>query len=161
MKKTIFILAAVAVTATVASAQTNSLPVSTTGGLNAQALSTLWTGLCVTSVPIVVLGIKKWLPKLPKIAWPFLAVIVGVVADWLLGQSGAIKNSAWQVGALCGAAGIGLREILKQVTAMAVTGDVVDTSVTPVLPAACSAPAEPLTPPPAPTVTITPPADKA
>lgn len=85
-------------------------------------LINFWQGLIVLVVPMLVLGIKKLLPVMPKVAWPILAALLGVAADWLLTQSGAIAIGSWEMGALCGAAGVGLREAAKQVLVLVGVG---------------------------------------
>lgn len=95
---------------------TNAVPAASTP-VN-PVLVNLWTGLIVVVVPLLVLGIKKVLPFMPKVTWPILAALLGVGADWLLAKSGVIPHSSWELGALCGAAGVGLREAAKQVLAL-------------------------------------------
>ena len=96
---------------------TNAVPGTTPAATNTVLVS-LWNGLIVLVVPLVILGIKKLLPSLPKLTWPILATLLGVGADWLLAKSGMLPVSNWELGALCGAAGVGLREVAKQVTAL-------------------------------------------
>ena len=81
-----------------------------------------WNGLIVLLVPVLVQWIKKALPTVPKVAWPLAATLLGVAADWALAKSGMIPNSSWALGALCGAAGVGLREATKQVVTMTGVG---------------------------------------
>jgi hypothetical protein len=97
---------------------TNAVPPTDGPVVTNPAMVNLWNGLIVLVVPLVVLGIKKVLPMLPKLTWPIAATLLGVGADWLLSVAGAIPTSSWEVGALCGAAGIGLREATKQVLAL-------------------------------------------
>lgn len=112
-------------------ALTNAVPiVAATTAVNLD-LVTLWNGLVVLVVPLVVLGSKKVLPVLPKITWPLLAVVLGVAADWFLSKYGALPHSSWALGALCGAAGIGLREATKQVLVVIGVGQ----EATPAVPA--------------------------
>ena len=98
-------------------------------------LVNLWNGLIVLVVPLVVLGIKKVLPVLPKITWPIAATLLGVAADWLLAKSGALPHSSWELGALCGAAGIGLREATKQVLVLTGIGQGASATPAPTTPA--------------------------
>jgi hypothetical protein len=86
-------------------------------------LVSFWNALIVAVVPLAVAGIRSVLPRLPKLLWPVLAMVFGVAGEWLLSQSGATGGS-WEVGALCGAAGIGLREITKQLLPVLIRLDV-------------------------------------
>lgn len=97
------------------------VPAGATAAQQAQ-LVTLWNGLVVLLVPVIVASIKKWIPNVPKVSWPLLATVLGAGADWLLGKSGALAHSSWAMGALCGAAGVGLREATMQVAALAGVG---------------------------------------
>lgn len=111
-----------ALTALAVSAQiTNTVPVPAPVGSVNPVASSLWSALIVAVVPVVVMFIKKYLPALPKLTWPILATLLGVGADWVLAKSGMIPHSTWELGALCGAAGVGLREISKQILALVVT----------------------------------------
>ena len=97
---------------------TNGLPVGPAIPALKPDAVTLWNLLIVLVVPLVVLGVRKVTPVLPKITWPVLATLLGVAADWLLAKSGALPQSSWVLGALCGGAGIGLREGTRQVLAL-------------------------------------------
>lgn len=77
-------------------------------------MTTLWNTLIVVLIPIVVAGIKKVLPNIPTVAWPVGAALLGVLSNWLLAKAGAIPQSSWELGALCGAAAVGVREIADQ-----------------------------------------------
>lgn len=65
-------------------------------------------------VPIIVAGIKLALPRLPKAWLPVVAVGLGagldLVSHWTTGSA-----SSPLLGAIMGAAGVGIREILDQV----------------------------------------------
>jgi len=77
-------------------------------------MTALWNTLVVVLVPCVVAAVRKFLPNIPKVAWPLGAALLGVLSNWLLAKSGALPHSSWQLGALCGAAAIGVREIADQ-----------------------------------------------
>lgn len=85
-------------------------------------MTVMWNTLVVALVPIIVAGIKKVLPNIPKLAWPVGAAVLGVVSNWLLWKAGALPNSSWALGALCGAAGVGVREITDQTFSAAKLG---------------------------------------
>ena len=82
-------------------------------------------------VPLVIAGLKKVMPVLPKLLWPLLAPLLGVLADWVLFKSGQIPASSWMLGAMLGSAGVGLREVAKQTASVASGGPVVEPVVTP------------------------------
>lgn len=95
-------------------AQTNTPP-ATGSGSSAVPMIAVWNALVVAVVPLIVAGIKKLAPKIPSVVWPLAAVLVGVASNWLAAKAGVLPQSGWALGALCGAAGIGLREIVDQV----------------------------------------------
>lgn len=72
------------------------------------------TALIPLVVPIIVAGIKLALPRLPKAWLPIAAVALGagldLVSHWTTGST-----SSPLLGAIMGAAGVGIREILDQV----------------------------------------------
>lgn len=92
---------------------TNSVP-GTGGSLETVDVTTLWNALIAALVPVAVAAIKKITPNIPKVFWPVMAVGLGVLANWVAAKAGAIPHSSWEIGALCGAAGVGLREIATQ-----------------------------------------------
>ena len=79
-------------------------------------MGVFWNALITAIVPIIVAGLKKLMPDIPKLLIPILAVILGIGSNWLMAKSGILADSSWALGALCGAAGIGLREIAVQTT---------------------------------------------
>lgn len=99
---------------------TNAPVNSTAGGAPAAPtdLAATWNLLIVALVPLVVAGIKKVLPKIPKALLPVGATLLGVLANFLAAKAGLLSNNSWQLGALCGAAGVGLREILDQIKSL-------------------------------------------
>ena len=77
-------------------------------------MTMMWNTLVVAVVPIIIAGIKKVLPKIPSLVWPIGAAVLGVASNWLLWKAGALPTSSMALGALCGAAGVGVREIADQ-----------------------------------------------
>lgn len=68
-----------------------------------------WLMLIIPAVvPVVIAVIKFFIPKLPSVWLPILAPILGAVAELLLSGNFGV----W--GAVAGAAGVGLREIVDQ-----------------------------------------------
>lgn len=77
-----------------------------------------WTsflpGLVTVIVPLVIYFAKVIVPKIPKWLIPILAPILGGVAEAVLAYaSGGTPNPA--LGAVLGAAGTGLREVVDQI----------------------------------------------
>jgi hypothetical protein len=60
--------------------------------------------------PLVVGGVKAATDKLPKWSLPVLSVLVGALLSALGGDAGLASNAL--TGALAGAAGIGVRELV-------------------------------------------------
>jgi ABC-type iron transport system FetAB permease component len=74
-----------------------------------------WSTLgVVVLVPILIAIGKKALKTAPDYAWPVVAVVLGVVLNALAVKAGYLSASDWRVGALCGLAGVGLRELVVQ-----------------------------------------------
>ena len=65
-------------------------------------------------VPLLIAGLKKFLPDVPSWALPILAPALGAVADLALQTSG-VETGGMIKGALLGSAGVGLRELQNQV----------------------------------------------
>lgn len=65
-------------------------------------------------VPLLIAGLKTWIPKVPKWALPILAPALGALADFLL-QTVGVNTGGVIKGALLGSAGVGIREIMDQV----------------------------------------------
>ncbi len=98
-------------------AQTNTnTPPSTVGGTTTVTLAPLWNAAIVVVVPAIIAGIKKLWPAIPSVTWPVLAPLAGVAINWLAAKGHVLPQSGWAVGAALGAAGVGLREIVDQVT---------------------------------------------
>ena len=64
-------------------------------------------------VPLIVALAKFFMPKIPKVYLPIIAVVLGSVIDWISSKLGG-PGVGPILGALLGAAGIGAREILDQ-----------------------------------------------
>lgn len=84
-------------------------------------LSALWTAAIAVVVPLVVALLKKLIPSIPKPLLPIGATALGVLSDFLLAKAGALPHTSLALGALAGASGVGVREILDQLKT-AVTG---------------------------------------
>ena len=96
--------------ASIAIAQTNSVPA--IPGVPADSLG--WVNLLIAGLtPIVISGIKKVVPKIPTVALPFAAPIVGVILTqieaFVTGHSTSLVT-----GAVAGALGLYLREVVDQ-----------------------------------------------
>ena len=63
-------------------------------------------------VPFIVWGVRKVLPKIPRVALPMIAVGLGMGLDWLLAYTSGGTFSPL-VGAALGGAGVALREIVN------------------------------------------------
>lgn len=80
---------------------------------NASA-DTLLTWLTPVVVPIVLLGVKKVLPRVPAGLIPILAPILGILID-LVNTYGLHHSSNLALAAVAGLAGVGLREVKEAV----------------------------------------------
>ena len=74
----------------------------------------LVTGLQVLLVPMAVAGVRKGLPRLPRVSIPFLAVVLGVLSDavatWVAGGGFSPLR-----GVLVGLASVALREVTNTI----------------------------------------------
>lgn len=77
-------------------------------------MTVVWNALVVAVVPLAIAGIKKLLPKIPSVLLPVGAALLGVLANWLLSEAGVLPHTSLALGALCGSAAVGLREIVDQ-----------------------------------------------
>lgn len=77
-------------------------------------LTPLWNALIAVLVPLAVWGIKKLAPNIPTVLLPIGATGLGVLGNYLLTLSGALPHTSLMLGALAGAAGVGIREITDQ-----------------------------------------------
>lgn len=69
--------------------------------------------LITVTVPVIVNVVRNYLPKIPKVAIPLLAVALAIGADALVKQTGAVSGPWWE-GAVLGGLSIALREISNQ-----------------------------------------------
>jgi len=78
----------------------------------------MWNALIIAIVPLVIAGIKWAASKvnvnISGTIWPIVAPMLGVLANWLIAEAGKMPASSWQLGAMCGAAGVGVREVIDQ-----------------------------------------------
>ena len=77
-------------------------------------ISQLITYLTPMLVPLVLAGAKKAIASLPSWLIPILAPILGAVLDVLNAQLTGFSGGG-MLGAILGAAGVGLREIIDQI----------------------------------------------
>lgn len=85
-------------------------------------LTGLMTPLIIAAVPIVVLGLKKWvLPANRPWMFPLIATVLGSVADVLGAVATAGVGPKWY-GVVTGLATVGLREIVDQLKKATGTG---------------------------------------
>jgi mannose/fructose/N-acetylgalactosamine-specific phosphotransferase system component IIC len=97
-------------------AQTNTNSVPPAGGTASVSMVAVWNALIVALVPLVIAAIKKWvLPNVPGVVWPVVAPLLGIASNWLAVKAGLLPQTGLALGALCGAAGVGLREVIDQV----------------------------------------------
>jgi hypothetical protein len=52
--------------------------------------------------------------KIPKVAWPIIAPLLGTGLDYLMAYIGILQQTDPAMGALLGSAGVGVREIINQ-----------------------------------------------
>jgi len=69
--------------------------------------------LIVVLTPLIIAGLKKLIPSVPKGVLPFLAPICGVLLEVVSHLATGSTLNPWAALAL-GAAGVGLREAVKQ-----------------------------------------------
>jgi hypothetical protein len=88
----------------------------------AAAKSVNLTYWLILLVPAAIAGLKLALgeDKIPKWILPILAPVLGLVSGWLASLAGA--NTDPLVGAVAGAAGVGLREVIDQASKRVVNG---------------------------------------
>ena len=68
-------------------------------------------------VPVLITLCKTLIPKIPTVALPVLAPAFGALIDIVLHYAGASTHGPF-VGALLGAAGVGVRELVDQLKQM-------------------------------------------
>ena len=78
-----------------------------------------WAALLIPLLTPALIAIMKWaVPKIPKVALPIAAPVIGALADIALHYSGILGASSIEltaaIGAALGTMGIGLREIYDQ-----------------------------------------------
>jgi hypothetical protein len=106
------ILFTVALTVLVAPFAALAADVSSANGVPAQAISP-WTALVPIAVPALLALLKVFAPKIPSVALPILAPLLGAGADIVLHYAGvSTLGPLW--GAVLGSAGVGLRELQDQ-----------------------------------------------
>lgn len=72
-----------------------------------------WESLIVPAVPLLIAALKLLVPKIPRAALPIMAPLLGAALDIAASYLGSgTANPVW--GAVLGAAGVGLREIVDQ-----------------------------------------------
>lgn len=76
---------------------------------------TLFAPVVIALVPIIVAGTKKYIP--PSLTWltPILAMVLGPIAD-MISQKATGVGVGTAAAAALGLAGVGLREIVNQLT---------------------------------------------
>ena len=76
--------------------------------------STLFPALIPVVTPLLIAGVKKLIPFISKPLLPIIAILLGALIDILSSlATGTSMNPIY--GAVLGAAGIGLREVVDQV----------------------------------------------
>jgi hypothetical protein len=73
-----------------------------------------WTSLIALAVPILISLTKLLLPSIPKVALPILAPILGAALAIVGYYTGLMGESHPLIGALLGAVGVWLREVVDQ-----------------------------------------------
>jgi ABC-type thiamin/hydroxymethylpyrimidine transport system permease subunit len=71
----------------------------------------VWLVIIPILVPIFIAVAKFFIPKIPSVAIPIIAPIMGALVDWL--TTGTFGQGTI-MGAIAGSAGVGLREIVDQ-----------------------------------------------
>lgn len=87
------------------------------------AASLTWQqSLIVVFTPIIIAGLKKIVPEIPKVWLPILAAVLGGLGGWVTSLATGADLNVW-LGLGLGLAGVGLREATKQIgAATAATG---------------------------------------
>lgn len=98
-----------------ATAGTNATPSAGGSVASISDPTMLYNSIIAFLVPIAVWGIKKITPKIPTLLLPIGATVLGAVSNWLLTEAHVLPHTSLMLGALAGAAGVGVREITDQV----------------------------------------------
>lgn len=81
-----------------------------------------WLNLLISGLtPMVVLGIRKLVPKIPKLVLPLAAPIIGMCLDWVL-RLASVETGGWMTGLVYGAVGNWLYEAQKEVRLAGIDG---------------------------------------
>ena len=75
---------------------------------------TVILGLIPLVVPILLWGLKGVVPLIPKFLLPILAPLLGAALEWI-GYYAGVTSGNPVLGAVLGAAGVGLREVIDQI----------------------------------------------
>jgi hypothetical protein len=78
----------------------------------------LWSSLIPLLVPLVIAAAKALVPQVPRWTLPILAPVLGAVAE-IAGYYAGLTTGNPLLGAILGAAGVGLREIVDQLKRLA------------------------------------------
>ena len=77
------------------------------------ALANLWVAAIAVAAPLIVGGINKVVPKIPKVvlpaSTPFVGVVLGLLLNWILSA-----DMAWVDAAQAGALAVFVREVWNQ-----------------------------------------------
>jgi len=117
IKRSILAVFALLALTCVAFAQTaTNVAVPAVTGLNLpQSKTEFWVWGIALGTPLIVAGVKKWVPKIPKllipITTPFIGIGLGALLNWL-----QKSNLGWVDMAQAGALAVFVREIVDQAT---------------------------------------------
>ena len=81
----------------------------------------LWTYGIAVVTPLIITGVKKLVPKVPKWLLPTLAPFVGIAVGLALNAVGG-AHLTWVDGAQLGALGVFVRELVDQYVTKRMTG---------------------------------------
>lgn len=76
--------------------------------------------LIIPLVTVIIMGVKKLVPKIPPVAWPFVAPFIGALLDYAAAKAGWVTGSP-VVGAMLGGLGTWFHQTGSQ-TKQAISG---------------------------------------
>jgi hypothetical protein len=113
------VLVATGLAACTGQAATGSLVDSSSA--SAPGSSSAWELMIPVLVPVIIAAVKWALPKVPAVALPILAPVLGAAMEIVLHFAG-VSGSNGVLGAVLGAAGVGLREVIDQIKKLQTEG---------------------------------------
>lgn len=84
-----------------------------------------WLNLLITGLtPVVTLGLKKLIPRIPRVVLPLAAPIIGIGLDYVL-RLASVETGGWLSAMIYGSLGTWLYQAQKEVRLVATEGELV------------------------------------